>query len=59
MSKTRISTFEGVMSVPESLLYKIEFGKIEKKTLFLKTEKRPSSPSDQNLTCIDYYIYTY
>ena len=49
MSKTRTSTFEGVMSVPESLVYKIEFGKIEKK---IGTEKRPSSPSDQNLTYI-------
>ena len=52
MSKTRTSTFEGVMSVQESLVYKIEFGKIEKKNSFFEAEKRPSSPSDQNLTYI-------
>ena len=40
MSKTRTSTFEGVtMSVPESLLYKIEFGKIEKKNFIFKQKK--------------------
>ena len=51
MSKTRTSTFEGVMSVQESLVYKIEFGKIEKNKN-IGTEERPSSPSDQNLTYI-------
>ena len=41
MSKTRTSTFEGVMSVQESLVYKIEFGKIEKKK---KLEQKKDLP---------------